>query len=135
MAEYGGEQYKKQEGDRQTDQNIGGKEGKQGVVEKIKEKLPGGDHGADEKKADEHTPYATNTVGDGYGNAGEEGHEKKGLMDKIKDMLPGGGDHGSEEHKTQATASTVGGGEHGDVGEEEHEKLMDQIKDTVAKTV
>ncbi|PWA47159.1 dehydrin [Artemisia annua] len=149
MAQYGGEQYTKQEG-HQTDehaqnqlhsttagqgiggtgttdvhstmtgqdagglgtnvhstttgQNIGGtgtntemgggrgyEEGKQGVVEKIKEKLPGGDHGADEKKADEHTPYATNTVGDGYGNAGEEGHEKKGLMDKIKDKLPGGG--------------------------------------------
>nr|GEX78882.1 dehydrin [Tanacetum cinerariifolium] len=62
-------------------------EGKQGVVEQIKEKLPGGDHGSDE-----HTTHATTTVGGGeYGNIGEEGHEKKGLMDKIKDKIPGVG--------------------------------------------
>ncbi|GKF29743.1 dehydrin, partial [Tanacetum coccineum] len=60
---------------------------KKGVVGKIKEKLPGGDHGRDQ-----HTTPASATVGGGeYGNVGEEGHEKKGLMDKIKDKLPGGG--------------------------------------------
>ncbi|GJW81307.1 dehydrin Xero 1-like protein [Tanacetum coccineum] len=83
-----------------TGQNIGGtganmgmagghgyEEGKQGVVEQIKEKLPGSDHGSDE-----HTTHATATVGGGeYGNVGEEGHEQKGLMDKIKDKLPGVG--------------------------------------------
>ncbi|GKD11021.1 dehydrin Xero 1-like protein [Tanacetum coccineum] len=65
----------------------GGRRKKKGVVEKIKEKLPGDDHGGKQ-----HAIPASATVGGGeYGNVGEEGHEKKGLMDKIKDKLPGGG--------------------------------------------
>ncbi|GJU50753.1 dehydrin Xero 1-like protein [Tanacetum coccineum] len=65
----------------------GGRRKKKGVVEKIKEKLPGGDHGGNQ-----HSTQASATVGGGaYGNVGEEGHEKKGLTDKIKDKLPGGG--------------------------------------------
>ncbi|WP_187788348.1 hypothetical protein [Salmonella sp. S152_61454] len=112
MAQYGGEQNTKQEGHHTdehaqnplhsttaghdvggtgTNMGMGGghgcKEGKQGVVEKIKEKLPGGDHGADK-----HTTHASDPIGGGeYGNVGEEGHEKKGLAGKIKDKLPGGG--------------------------------------------
>ncbi|XP_071735296.1 uncharacterized protein [Rutidosis leptorrhynchoides] len=71
------------------DDGEGGRRKKKGVMDKIKEKLPGGDHGTDE-----HTTAATATVGGGggvggYGNEGEQGHEKKGLMDKIKDKLPG----------------------------------------------
>ncbi|XP_076955449.1 uncharacterized protein LOC143630274 [Bidens hawaiensis] len=62
----------------------GGRRKKKGVAEKIKEKLPGGDHGNEHKTSD------TATVGGGgYGHVGEEGHEKKGLMDKIKEKLPG----------------------------------------------
>ncbi|WP_187788350.1 hypothetical protein [Salmonella sp. S152_61454] len=69
------------------DDGEGGRRKKKGVMGKIKEKLPGGDHGVDQ-----HTTPASATVGGGgYGNVGEEGHEKKGLMDKIKDKLPGGG--------------------------------------------
>ncbi|XP_071706703.1 dehydrin Rab16C-like [Rutidosis leptorrhynchoides] len=83
------------------DDGQGGRRKKKGVVEKIKEKLPGGDHGADEHKtsaaADEHKTSAAATVGGGghggvggYEHQGEEaGHEKKGLMEKIKDKLPG----------------------------------------------
>ncbi|KAM0022239.1 putative dehydrin [Helianthus debilis subsp. tardiflorus] len=68
------------------DDGEGGRRKKKGLVEKIKEKLPGGDHGSDE-----HKTSATATVGGGeYGyKEGEEGHEKKGLMDKIKEKLPG----------------------------------------------
>ncbi|PWA56989.1 dehydrin [Artemisia annua] len=70
------------------DDGEGGRRKKKGVAEKIKEKLPGGDHGSEQ-----HTTPASTTYGGtgGYGNVGEEGHEKKGLMDKIKDKLPGGG--------------------------------------------
>lgn len=83
MAEYGGEQYKKQEGG-----GHGYEEGRQVMVEKIKEKLPGADH----RMEREHTCHAGDTVGGGeHGKVGEEGQEKKGLMDKIKDKLPGGG--------------------------------------------
>nr|WP_187788349.1 hypothetical protein [Salmonella sp. S152_61454] len=70
------------------DDGEGGRRKKKGVAEKIKEKLPGGDHGSEQ-----HPTPTSNTYGGtgGYGNVGEEGHEKKGLMDKIKDKLPGGG--------------------------------------------
>lgn len=69
------------------DDGEGGRRKKKGVVEKIKEKLPGGDHGSDKQKTS-----ATATVGDGVGGgyAGEEGHEKKGLIENIKKKLPGG---------------------------------------------
>lgn len=68
------------------DDGEGGRRKKKGVMEKIKEKLPGGDHGADEQKNS-----ATGTViGGGVGYGYEAGHEKKGLMDKIKEKLPGG---------------------------------------------
>ncbi|XP_076903272.1 uncharacterized protein LOC143558304 [Bidens hawaiensis] len=50
---------------------------KKGMMQKIKEKLPGG-HGADEQQT-------TTTAGGGYG----ETHEKKGMMEKIKEKLPG----------------------------------------------
>ena len=57
------------------------------MVEKIKEKLPGGDHGSQQHKI----PASTTVGGGEYGSVGQEGQEKKGLMDKIKDKLPGGG--------------------------------------------
>ncbi|KAK9062016.1 hypothetical protein SSX86_019200 [Deinandra increscens subsp. villosa] len=73
------------------DDGEGGRRKKKGVVEKIKEKLPGGDHGG----IDEHktTSVTAGTIGggEGHGYGGEEGHEKKGLMEKIKEKLPGGG--------------------------------------------
>ncbi|MFS7954880.1 putative dehydrin [Helianthus anomalus] len=66
---------------------MGGRRKKKGVVEKIKEKLPGGDHGG-------HEHNTSATVGGGSGGYGHEGageeHEKKGLMEKIKEKLPGG---------------------------------------------
>lgn len=62
----------------------GGRRKKKGVIGKIKEKLPGGDHGGDEHKT------SATVGGGGYGHEGEEGgHEKKGFMEKIKDKLPG----------------------------------------------
>ncbi|KAM0011202.1 putative dehydrin [Helianthus debilis subsp. tardiflorus] len=76
------------------DDGMGGRRRKKkGVVEKIKEKLPGGDHGGHEHNtsATGHEYNTSGTVGGGYGHegAGEE-HEKKGLMEKIKEKLPGG---------------------------------------------
>ena len=55
---------------------------KKGMMEKIKEKLPGG-----HRDGDRH--HTTATTG-GYGTTTTEGtHEKKGFMDKIKEKLPG----------------------------------------------
>ncbi|XP_076934034.1 uncharacterized protein LOC143600150 [Bidens hawaiensis] len=65
----------------------GGRRKKKGVAEKIKERLPGGDHGDAHKTSD--TANVASTGGYGHGQEGEEGHEKKGLMDKIKEKLPG----------------------------------------------
>ncbi|PKA64667.1 Dehydrin Xero 1 [Apostasia shenzhenica] len=47
---------------------------KKGIVEKIKEKLPGGHKEESERQQSE---------------AGEEKHEKKGIVEKIKEKLPG----------------------------------------------
>uniref|UniRef100_M8BYY7 Dehydrin DHN3 n=1 Tax=Aegilops tauschii TaxID=37682 RepID=M8BYY7_AEGTA len=76
---------------------------KKGVMEKIKQKLPGG-----HKDTQPHTtatggdgPGTTGTTGTGgygtgtTGTAGTHGategtHEKKGMMEKIKEKLPGG---------------------------------------------
>ena len=74
---------------------------KKGVMEKIKEKLPGG-----HKDTQPHTTatggygHGTTGTGGGYGTgttgtAGTHGategtHEKKGMMEKIKEKLPGG---------------------------------------------
>ncbi|KAI3519210.1 hypothetical protein L1887_08237 [Cichorium endivia] len=66
------------------DDGEGGRRKKKGVMEKIKEKLPGGD---------EQKTSTTATVGGGVGYEGEEAHEKKGLMEKIKEKIPGTGSH------------------------------------------
>ncbi|KAI3808424.1 hypothetical protein L1987_24375 [Smallanthus sonchifolius] len=68
------------------DDGEGRRRKKKGVVEKIKEKLPGGDHGGDEHK----TSVTDSVGGGGCGNEGDEGHEKKGVMEKIKEKLAGG---------------------------------------------
>ncbi|XP_076887782.1 uncharacterized protein LOC143538027 [Bidens hawaiensis] len=65
----------------------GGRRKKKGLGEKIKEKLPGGDHGGDEYK---NTSNIGSGGGYGYDQGSTEGHEKKGIMDKIKEKLPGG---------------------------------------------
>nr|AHN92202.1 dehydrin [Saussurea involucrata] len=62
----------------------GHEQGGKGVVEQIKEKLPGGDHGC----ADEHKAATTTTTTGDHGVA--DGHEKKGVMEKIKEKIPGG---------------------------------------------
>jgi hypothetical protein len=69
----------------------GGTHEKKGVMEKIKEKIPGG-----------HKDYQHTTAGTGGGYGGTTGtygtatttttegtHEKKGFMEKIKEKLPG----------------------------------------------
>ncbi|MCI69694.1 dehydrin, partial [Trifolium medium] len=71
--------------------------GEKGMVDKIKEKIPGTGTG---------TGYGTGTTGHGtgtgtgtgYGTTGHDHHgdqqqhgEKKGIMDKIKEKLPGTG--------------------------------------------
>ncbi|KAJ9540799.1 hypothetical protein OSB04_027305 [Centaurea solstitialis] len=87
------------------DDGEGGRRKKKGVMQKIKEKLPGGDHAAaDEYKTGEEYKTTSATAagtgtgvgGGGYGYEGAagggvvEGHEKKGIMEKIKEKLPGG---------------------------------------------
>lgn len=72
------------------DDGQGGRRKKQGIKEKIKEKLPGG-HKDDEQL--QQTAYGEpTTTGHGHGVEGEH-QEKKGIMDKIKEKLPGGGHH------------------------------------------
>ena len=71
----------------------GGTHEKKGVMEKIKEKIPGG-----HKDYDQHQ-HTTAGTGGGYGGTTDtygttttttEGtHEKKGFMEKIKEKLPG----------------------------------------------
>nr|XP_043634365.1 dehydrin Xero 1-like [Erigeron canadensis] len=75
------------------DDGEGGRRKKKGVMDKIKEKLPGGEHGGVDDQY-KNTSATSTTIGGGagggHGYEGEQGHEKKGLMDKIKDKLPGG---------------------------------------------
>ena len=71
----------------------GGTHEKKGVMEKIKEKIPGG-----HKDYDQHQHTTAGATGGGYGGTTDtygtttttEGtHEKKGFMEKIKEKLPG----------------------------------------------
>jgi hypothetical protein len=80
---------------------------KKGIKEKIKEKLPGGDHRDQQQTTaaggtygqQGHTGMAgTGATGGTYGQQGHTGMtgtgahgtgEKKGVMDKIKEKLPG----------------------------------------------
>ncbi|GAV65284.1 Dehydrin domain-containing protein [Cephalotus follicularis] len=59
------------------DDGHGGRRKKKGLKEKIKEKLPGGQH---------RSPSDATTPG---GYEGHEYHEQKGVMEKIKEKLPG----------------------------------------------
>ncbi|XP_044953586.1 dehydrin DHN3-like [Hordeum vulgare subsp. vulgare] len=75
------------------DDGMGGRREK-GVKEKVKEKLPGGQHMAAGTGAGgaygQHTAAGTGAGGDygQQGNAGMAG-EEKGVVDKIKEKLPG----------------------------------------------
>lgn len=65
---------------------------KKGVVEKIKEKLPGGHKDyADQQHTTATGGYAPGRTGttESYGTTAAGTHEKKGFMDKIKEKLPG----------------------------------------------
>jgi hypothetical protein len=115
---------------------------KKGVMENIKEKLPGG-----------HTDHQQTT-----GTYGQQGHtgvtgtgthdtgEKKGVMENVMEKLPGGHtDHqqttgitGTETHGTTATGGTYGQqGQTGTTGTGTHDtdgtggkkSIMDKIKD------
>ncbi|KAM0928672.1 hypothetical protein ACQ4PT_002624 [Festuca glaucescens] len=105
---------------------------KKGVMENIKEKLPGGhadhEHTAGTYGQQGHTGTATHgtpATGDTYGQQGHTGvtgtgthgtGEKKGVMENVMEKLPGGhSDHqqttgitGTETHGTTATGGTYG---------------------------
>ncbi|XP_024180021.1 dehydrin Xero 1 [Rosa chinensis] len=85
----------------------GGQHQDKGVMDKLKEKLPGG------HKDDPHSTTHTTTT-PGYGVAGEH-HENKGVVDKIKEKLPGG--HKDDPYSTTDTTTTPGYG----VAGEHHE--------------
>ncbi|KAI3525354.1 hypothetical protein L2E82_51600 [Cichorium intybus] len=76
------------------DDGQGGRRKKKGLMQKIKEKLPGRNEKEKEKQATAHSTD-TKVTGAGGVPAGtrveyhEQEHEKKGFMDKIKDKLPG----------------------------------------------
>lgn len=67
------------------DDGLGGRRRKKkGIMEKIKEKLPGHhDQSGQTSLGSTTTAYDTGTVH----------HEKKGMMEKIKEKLPGGHHH------------------------------------------
>jgi hypothetical protein len=64
---------------------------KKGVMEKIKEKLPGGHKDHDQQHTTATGGYAPGRTGttDTYGTTTEGVHEKKGFMEKVKEKLPG----------------------------------------------
>ncbi|XP_076923735.1 uncharacterized protein LOC143585957 [Bidens hawaiensis] len=65
------------------DDGQGGRRKKKGIVQKIKEKLPG--HGDKDKAA----AHSTDTKVISSTTTSEKEGEKKGFLDKIKDKLPG----------------------------------------------
>ncbi|CAL4988079.1 unnamed protein product [Urochloa decumbens] len=70
----------------------GGPHEKKGVMEKIKEKLPGGHKDHDQPHTTATSGYAPGRTGttDTYGTTTTQGtHEKKGFMEKVKEKLPG----------------------------------------------
>ncbi|CAL4981229.1 unnamed protein product [Urochloa decumbens] len=70
----------------------GGPHEKKGVMEKIKEKLPGVHKDHDQPHTTATSGYAPGRTGttDTYGTTTTQGtHEKKGFMEKVKEKLPG----------------------------------------------
>ncbi|KAD3640731.1 hypothetical protein E3N88_29954 [Mikania micrantha] len=64
------------------DDGQGGRRKKKGVLQRIKEKIPG------VHSTEEHHQTPTTTTAGGVGH-GDQTHEKKGMMEKIKEKLPG----------------------------------------------
>ncbi|KAM7475194.1 hypothetical protein LguiB_022437 [Lonicera macranthoides] len=65
-------------------------EEKKGILEKIKEKLPG-----QHKKPEEGSPTGKAECDENACSIGGETKEKKGIMEKIKEKLPGGHKYGT----------------------------------------
>uniref|UniRef100_A0A2N9GQZ1 Dehydrin n=1 Tax=Fagus sylvatica TaxID=28930 RepID=A0A2N9GQZ1_FAGSY len=66
------------------DDGFGGRRKKKGVMEKVKEKIPG----VGQKDDQYHQGQTTSTITPDYYDQGQT-HEKKGIMEKIKEKLPG----------------------------------------------
>ncbi|XP_002521516.2 dehydrin Xero 1 [Ricinus communis] len=74
------------------DEGHGGRR-KKGLMEKIKEKLPG-------HKEDRSQVTSTTTPG-GYNSTGEHHHGKRGIIDKIKEKFTGGHHHHNEPRHSE----------------------------------
>nr|GEW54408.1 late embryogenesis abundant protein-like [Tanacetum cinerariifolium]GFA06859.1 late embryogenesis abundant protein-like [Tanacetum cinerariifolium] len=72
------------------DDGQGGRRKKKGIMQKIKNKLPGShNHNGKAKAAAAHSASTDTPTTTTPGIKIEQEHEKKGFMDKIKDKLPG----------------------------------------------
>ncbi|KAJ6379852.1 hypothetical protein OIU76_016500 [Salix suchowensis] len=87
-------------------------ERKEGFVDNIKDKLPGGVGGGGMHKGETQGGYGQqghNTQG-GYGQQGynAQGERKEGFVDNIKDKIPGGGGVGSGGMRKGETQGAYG---------------------------
>lgn len=70
----------------EEDEEGGRRRKKKGIMQKIKDKLPG--HSSDKDKATAAHSASTQETTKGSTTV-EQQHENKGFMDRIKDKLPG----------------------------------------------